>query len=158
MSDSPSSLSDDALSKLLVKSSATIRAVGQPSEKVLDRLKRFNQLFSSLRTPPEGTGLIYQESGSELVQFHPLAQTLVVGRSRKSAQNPDACELAFETRTELSRRHFEVTLTDGLCILRDLESLNGTYVNGEPQRIKECVLKVGDVISAGGVIFAFAAG
>ena len=158
MSDSPSSLSDDALSKLLVESGATLRTAGHSSQKVLDRLKRFNQLFSGLRRKPDGPGLIYQESGSELVRFHPLVQNLVVGRSRKSAQNPDGCELAFEARTELSRRHFEVALTDALYVLRDLESLNGTYLNGEPERVKECVLKAGDIISAGGIVFAFTAG
>ena len=58
----------------------------------------------------------------------------------------------------MSRRHFEIKLTDGFYVLRDLESRNGTYVNDEPQRIREHVLKAGDIILAGGVIFVVTGG
>jgi pSer/pThr/pTyr-binding forkhead associated (FHA) protein len=50
----------------------------------------------------------------------------------------------------VSRRHCEVFETDGRLMLRDLGSSNGTYVNGM-RVLGQQPLKVGDVISIGGV-------
>ena len=108
----------------------------------------------SLPAKPDGVALLYQEPGTASVQCHPLGENLVVGRSRKNERNPAGCDLAFEDE-QMSRRHFEIKLTDGFYVLRDLESRNGTYVNDDPQRIREHVLKAGDIILAGGVIFVF---
>lgn len=45
----------------------------------------------------------------------------------------------------VSRAHAELVIEDGAVILRDLNSANGTYVNGSP--IKELALQPGDRIS-----------
>lgn len=46
-----------------------------------------------------------------------------------------------------SRWHFLLEVNPPLCLLQDLDSRNGTFVNG--QRVSRCLLKDGDVISGG---------
>ena len=56
----------------------------------------------------------------------------------------------------MSREHFKITLTDGFYVLKDLDSLNGTFVNDEPHAIKENVILIaGTAIHAGDVVFVF---
>jgi len=56
--------------------------------------------------------------------------------------------------TTVSRRHAELTPDDGTWYLRDLDSANGTFVNG--QRITERVkLSPGDQIRCGSTLFVF---
>lgn len=56
--------------------------------------------------------------------------------------------------TTVSRRHAELTPDDGAWYLRDLESQNGTYVNGV--KIAERVrLRPGDQIRTGSTLFVF---
>ncbi|MDX2147754.1 MAG: FHA domain-containing protein [Planctomycetota bacterium] len=58
--------------------------------------------------------------------------------------------------TAVSRRHAELTPDDGLWFIRDLNSQNGTYVNG--QRIAERTrLRAGDQIRVGSSLFVFGA-
>jgi ABC-type multidrug transport system ATPase subunit len=47
----------------------------------------------------------------------------------------------------ISSRHAEITLTMASAVLRDLQSKNGTFINGE--RIQERVLREGDLIQLG---------
>ncbi len=56
----------------------------------------------------------------------------------------------------LSRRHCAVFRDVDTFRLRDLESLNGTFVNGTP--IKEQTLKAGDRVQLGDSVFAFLTG
>ena len=53
----------------------------------------------------------------------------------------------------MSRRHCSVQLEDGRFVLRDLNSSNGTFVNGIP--VREHVLEPGDRIRAGDSILMF---
>lgn len=53
----------------------------------------------------------------------------------------------------VSRRHFEVVYAEGTYVITDLNSSNGTYLNG--QRITSSQLKDGDVISLGDVHLTF---
>jgi hypothetical protein len=49
----------------------------------------------------------------------------------------------------VSRTHAQLRLRYGRYVVYDLSSTGGTFVNG--QRVEECVLRPGDVISLGGV-------
>ena len=60
-------------------------------------------------------------------------------------RHPDA-DLFLDDVT-VSRHHAEVHLVDGRLVLRDLGSLNGTYVRGE--RADEHVLSTGDEVQVG---------
>ena len=47
----------------------------------------------------------------------------------------------------VSRRHAQLTFRDGVWVLRDLASTNGTTVNGE--RVGRITLYTGDIIALG---------
>ncbi|MGB0678067.1 MAG: adenylate/guanylate cyclase domain-containing protein [Polyangiales bacterium] len=53
----------------------------------------------------------------------------------------------------VSKEHCHIDLVDGHYVLKDLGSLNGTFVNGE--RVDQCPLKDGDEIHLGGTRLIF---
>jgi hypothetical protein len=65
---------------------------------------------------------------------------LVIGRS-------SGCQLVLADDT-VSRRHAELFVEDGRWLLRDLDSSNGTWLNG--RRIIEAEVRAGDVLHLGG--------
>ena len=71
---------------------------------------------------------------------------VVIGRSR-------SCELTLQAG-QASRRHAAVRFENDHFRVRDLESTNGTFVNGEPLGA-EHVLRPGDRIEVGGIIVTF---
>jgi hypothetical protein len=81
---------------------------------------------------PRGLGL---PPADELEQAQ-----LVIGRS-------SSCELVLADDT-VSRRHAELFTEDGRWLLRDLDSSNGTWLNG--RRIVEAEVRPGDVLHLGG--------
>ena len=66
---------------------------------------------------------------------------LVLGRS-------PGCQLVFADDT-VSRRHAELRFSDGRWMLRDLGSVNGTWVNG--RRVMEAEVAPGDDVQLGGL-------
>jgi hypothetical protein len=64
---------------------------------------------------------------------------LVIGRSSE-------CQLVLADDT-VSRRHAKLYVEDGRWLLRDLESSNGTWLNG--RRIVEAEVRPGDVLHLG---------
>jgi hypothetical protein len=57
-----------------------------------------------------------------------------------------ACDVVVADPS-VSRRHAQLTFRDGVWVLQDLASTNGTSVNGE--RVGRTTLRTGDVISLG---------
>lgn len=89
----------------------------------------------SLRMP----FLRYAPPGQE-VRFFPLDKDVVtVGRSRE-------CDIHLED-LNVSRRHCQVRKGEGGYVLEDLQSKNGTYVNGAP--VQRWVLSDGDLVIVG---------
>lgn len=82
-------------------------------------------------------------SSGKGVRLHP-GQTVRIGRTAKS-------DFVLPADGHLSGAHFEVSLSDSECRIRDLKSTNGTLLNGES--IGEAVLHDGDSISAGKTVF-----
>jgi hypothetical protein len=68
------------------------------------------------------------------------ARRITIGRAAE-------CDLVLRD-PRVSRRHARLQPRNGLLILTDLDSTNGTRVNGE--RIREVVLGIGDRIEVGG--------
>jgi len=66
-------------------------------------------------------------------------QELLLGRSR-------SCDVTF-SNLNVSRRHARLVFRDGSWILRDLDSTNGTFVNGV--RVHRCELRPGDWLELG---------
>ena len=79
--------------------------------------------------PHKGQEFIYDEH-----------DTLLVGRSPRA-------QLRLKDDPHFSRHHFRLEANPPTCFVMDLGSCNGTFVNGE--RITECYLKDGDVVSGG---------
>ncbi len=69
---------------------------------------------------------------------------LLVGRS-------ESCDVRLVDPI-VSRWHCELRFRDGQIHLRDLDSSNATFLNG--QRIDDAIAKPGDEIAVGGVVFA----
>ena len=59
------------------------------------------------------------------------------------------------TDTTVSRNHLEIVYTEDSFLLRDLESTNGTFINGT--RVKEAYLAPGDLIKLGNTTLEFVA-
>jgi len=71
---------------------------------------------------------------------HPLeGESVMVGRDR-------SCSIVL-AHPAVSRRHAKITLNGGACVLEDLKSANGTYVNNT--RVERAKLKPGDVVRFG---------
>ena len=68
-----------------------------------------------------------------------VGETVTIGRSR-------SCDLSLRS-PDASRRHAEILLAASGWLVRDLDSTNGTFVNGE--RVGERALQPGDRIEIG---------
>lgn len=53
----------------------------------------------------------------------------VVDRAEMVLGRDDGCEIVIPVR-QISRRHLRITLDGGACVIEDLRSKNGTWVNG----------------------------
>ena len=73
-----------------------------------------------------------------------------LGATRLSIGRDPVCELRFDATldVEVSARHAELHDENGIAVLRDANSTNGTYVNGKRVR-GERTLRDGDVIQLG---------
>lgn len=85
-----------------------------------------------------GSGWVLQGNHKSLRnKRYPIDGTVVLGRASE-------CELDF-SYDRLSRRHAELKVHKGLLYVRDLDSSNGSFVNGE--QVSQARLKKGDVLS-----------
>ena len=62
----------------------------------------------------------------------------------------DTCELVVDHKS-VSHHHCVLSIQDGTILVRDLDSSNGTLING--QKIKKGTLQNGDVLSVGAIRF-----
>ncbi len=92
--------------------------------------------------------LIVRRGPSEGTSFLLDAAAVLVGRA-------DDCDVVLDDVT-VSRRHAEVYRDDSGWQLRDLGSLNGTYVNKD--RIDQVTLRGGDEVQVGKYRFVFLVG
>lgn len=76
-------------------------------------------------------------SGQQIGKLYPLDKNeLIAGRS------PD-CHIWIEDNA-ISRKHFRILIQDGKCVIEDLNSTNGTFVNN--RRVQAQALGAGDKI------------
>jgi hypothetical protein len=92
------------------------------------------RLILTVRTGPESGGEIVIQSG---------------GTARVGRRTP--AEFVFPDDPGMSRLHFAVECIGGITRIQDLNSSNGTWVNG--RRVSDAVLHDGDEITAGRVTF-----
>jgi FHA domain-containing protein len=92
----------------------------------------------------------------------PKAELEIVRERRRVALGAEPCSIGRDPQNDvvlddrpISRKHAEIRLRLGRYTLYDLQSTNGTYVNG--RRVAEVVLADGDRLSIGGVELQFRA-
>lgn len=154
MNQTPLAPSEEYLGQILLESQVTMKSVSTATGDVFERVKGFIRLYGQLQTKPRGAALLYQNFEPPSAHYREFDSALVVGRLSKSERNPAGSDLAVDD-AQMSRTHFQITLSDGFYLLRDLESRNGTYVNHDTTKIAEKVLRAGDVILAGASLFVF---
>lgn len=87
-----------------------------------------------------GTAILVIRGGEEEGEYFVLSEpTISVGRA-------DSCHISFDDIT-VSRHHSEIFRQDGTHFIRDLGSLNGTYVN--QRRVDVVELRQGDEVQIG---------
>ncbi len=80
-------------------------------------------------------------TGPEEGELYPLFENREITIGRSPTNN------IFVHDRNVSRVHCQIVATESGCMLSDLQSTNGTFVNGE--RVTECELKSGDEIRLG---------
>ena len=75
-------------------------------------------------------------------QYRLLAETATIGRSAE-------CDICLENSRGVSRRHAQIFLLAGRVRIKDLESQNGTFVDGA--RVSDAILPPGSIIKVGDV-------
>jgi hypothetical protein len=99
-----------------------------------------DELQVSLPDEGDGVGMLVVKRGPNAgTRFVLAAPVTKVGRHPESD--------IFLDDITVSRRHAEFARTDGGCTVRDVGSLNGTYLNH--QRIEEARLESGDEVQVG---------
>ena len=86
--------------------------------------------------------VLLKKNGSHKIFSLPRSVT-VIGRRH-------SCDLCIPLNS-VSRKHCQLNREGEVLKIRDLESTNGTYLNGE--RINEAVVKAGDSIKIGPLTF-----
>ena len=156
MSDSLSDLSEETLTEMILESNTTMRNTEMSTAAAAERVSAFIGAYEKLKNKPDTEALIYKDSASGEMAWVRINDRLVVGRFPKPSGNAPAATLGFENDQEMSKTHFEIVRDkDGLYVLTDLESKNGTLVNGVEERI--ATLIAGTQIRAGNTQFIFAA-
>lgn len=72
----------------------------------------------------------------------PLSQSIIVGRKK------ELCDIALDYEKSVSGKHCEITVRGGKFYIKDLQSSNGTYVNGS-KVLTESEIFSGNVLKFG---------
>ncbi|MBI4688771.1 MAG: FHA domain-containing protein [Nitrospirae bacterium] len=91
---------------------------------------------------PDAFKLIISDGKQKGTGYRVLTFPFRIGRA---ADN----DITFEDK-RVSRHHAEISLDNGRYIVKDLQSQNGTWVNGA--KISSTIIKIGDTIAIGGNI------
>jgi pSer/pThr/pTyr-binding forkhead associated (FHA) protein len=94
----------------------------------------------SLDALPDGVASLVVRSGSQAGATFALRSKIT-----RLGRHPDS-EIVLDDIT-VSRRHAEIERTDDGYVVRDIASLNGTYVNAA--RVDESTLRQGDELQVG---------
>ena len=113
----------------------------------LERTQPFKFRTAVPAARPGQEGILAVDAGPDRGKIFALRKLpSVIGRSR-------GCDIVLNDST-VSRRHACLDRKEGLYVITDLVSTNGTKVNGE-KITGSAVLKAGDVITVGTTVCAF---
>ncbi len=86
-----------------------------------------------------------------------LAEKWEIGEHPVAVGRDDSADVKVDDAS-LSRRHFLILRQGGSYLLKDLDSQNGTWVDGKPAREQALRLHPQDCILAGRSVFVFSEG
>jgi predicted component of type VI protein secretion system len=89
--------------------------------------------------------LVIEKGPTKVQKIRLHSQETIVGRQK-------GCDLRIPSKT-VSRRHCLLSFRDGFLTAEDLDSANGTFLNGERLNGKE-VVRPGDRLEIGPLVFA----
>ncbi|MEO1615968.1 MAG: FHA domain-containing protein [Planctomycetota bacterium] len=121
-----------------------IQSEAKPKQAPRQRDEALEDTIATEQSPQRTIILEYQHESMPLAMHRQSGSHLVVGRSK-------LCPLAIECDQALSRQHFVIEFHDAKAVVRDLDSRNGTTLNGIA--VEESRLSSGDQITAGNTRF-----
>lgn len=141
-----------------IKNSEKIDEISRKIDKnQQDIVKEVGNLYKHTSVPNEKNVRIITGTGGRKVTFRinmknrveqrvemEMHSSIIVGRSAE-------CELSVDD-TNMSRQHFAIEDCDGQCVISDLHSSNGTYVNGIKLNGRQ-IIRNNDKITAGATEF-----
>ena len=165
-------INDDVFNASLMRCMADSESVLKPRPNELDpireRIQFLDKMYQALEDKPCEAALVYERANEK--SFRERPQACLIGNELTVGRNPsrEKCDkiLAMKDLRCMSRIHFRILRQNGFYILEDdwpdasgtrRGSRNGTYVNSDTGRKTRYVLKEGDIIYAGGALFAFVA-
>jgi two-component system, NtrC family, sensor kinase len=86
-----------------------------------------------------------------------LAEQWEIGERPVAVGRDESADVTVKDAS-LSRRHFMILREAGAYVLKDLDSQNGTWVDGKPAQQKTLKLQPYDCILAGRSLFVFSEG
>lgn len=92
---------------------------------------------------PRGLLVLQDTTYDERIYASDFQKPALLGRETGT------CTMLIENDKSVSRKHCEFFWKQGMCYVRDLESFNGTILNGEKIK-KPTPVRVGDVLKFGG--------
>ena len=131
-------VNEERVSKRYQLRSGDMLRLGSVQMEVLDPAKASDRAAQ----PAGGQWFLFVLQGEHEGSKYPVTTSLTFGRSTQ-------CELCFANDHELSRRHCEFFLKDGLLHMKDLGSANGIQVN--QSKVATALLRPGDQLKMGGV-------
>lgn len=138
---------NERVSRRTIGVAATATGGGGPSAHDSDRLQR-TEIYRVLREQSGGlapqTLRLLNGAGKDRI-FTIRATTTTIGRGLDN-------DLVLDS-TDVSRHHAKIEYRDGQWHLSDLESTNGTRLNGKP--VRQGLIKAGDRIELGGLHLEF---
>ena len=126
----------------------TLLGMPGPNPELAAKIRYVVELLADAGPLPACPLLVWREANQK-VRHAVIQGVFVVGRA------PGPAGLALPEDRLLSRQHFSLSLTEDGCLLRNLESKNGTAINTPSQTVGERLLRDGDLILAGNHLFAF---
>jgi serine/threonine protein kinase len=127
--------------------------MGEEWRSRLDRVYRQINPLSSGRLRATNTyGLVfsYEADAEPGEQPEKTGETLVIDREKILIGRSTNCDVMVDY-PDVSRQHATLIQTDEGCLLKDMRSTNGTFVNGQQLR-NEQLLKDGDEIRLGSTV------
>ena len=113
-------------------------------------------LAKAASDPAQQARLVFLRSGLPTDIEFEFELPAVIGRQDGASGTITVDLTDFEGGAYISRRHAQISAVDGVCVIQDLGSANGTYVKRDDyERVERAEIEDGDRIAFGNAKFLF---